>query len=846
MNSLPVQRKISLRNIGAHKLRLVMTILAVVLGTSFVSGGLILTASLSKAFDDIISVSYEGSDLVLQSTPDHPLTRSMGEEIAGLRGVEKVEVTDMQSIVLIGPDGAPYQSGGAGSWLLPFSSPEETVTDGGAMISAGRAPETSGEAVINVGAAERAGLGPGDAVTVINAEKRVEVEIVGLTELSTSTGGWAGVQVAPEVYNTEFSDGESASRILLRGDVAKETLTEMYPGFDVATSGEAAEREAAEISSLLAFFTYIFGAFGLIALLVGTFIISNTFSMIVGQRTKEFALLRAVGMSRAQLTGSVLAEAVVIGFIGSVVGIGVGVGLVRLIVTVMEAFGLGFPDSGLGVDAGSIIIPLVLGVTVTVLSAWVPARRAGAVHPVRAMRMGEQASTRPVKRRSLVGVGLILLGVAVTAFAAFMTEWSTTERAVLTGVGALALITGVVLALAGLIRVIYTVRPPRRAIVRLLAGTNLARSPRRSAATSFALTLGVALVSVVGILGASISASVFGAIDEELRADTVVSSGLIASRGIPDQAAGDVAAIDGVAEVVPGTWVPMSVGGKIGRTDGRSGLTLALTGDPGGAYVLDVVAGGFEGVATRQGAGLSESAAEDLGLSVGDTVEVASPASADTARVPVVVVWKDAAAFTPVAVTAATAQEILPDRGSWFTQNLFVVFEEGADAEAVHRAVVDTINPYGVLQVLTKDEFGVSSAEQIRQLLALVYALLALSVVIAVLGIVNTLALSIMERRHEFGMLRAVGMQRSQIGRMVTIESVHIAVLGAVVGILSGVWLGWCFVRTLSDQGITRWEIPWGQMAIIPVAAVVVGVVAAIWPARRAARTPPLRAVEQG
>lgn len=844
MNSLPIQRKLSLRNIGAHKLRLIMTVLAVVLGTSFVSGGFILSASLSKAFDDIITVSYEGSDLVMQSTPDYPLTRAMGEDIAARPDVEKVEVTDMQSIVLIGPDGSPYQSGGAGSWLLPFSSPEEAVTDSSATILEGRSPASPGEAVINAGAAERSGIVPGDTITVINTEKRVELEIVGLTELSTSTGGWAGVQVAPEVYQTEFSDGESASRILIRGDVTEETLAGMYPGFDVATSEEAAERETEEISSLLAFFTYILGAFGLIALLVGTFIISNTFSMIVGQRTKEFALLRAVGMSRQQLTGSVLAEAVVIGLIGSAAGIGVGIGLVRVIVTVMEAFGLGFPDSGLAVDAGSIIIPLVVGVAVTVLSAWVPARRAGAVHPVRAMRMGDQASTQPVKGRSLAGAVLLLIGVVVTAVAAFMTEWSTTERAVLTGVGALALITGVVLALAGLIRVIYTVRPPGGGVVPLLAGTNLARSPRRSAATSFALTLGVALVSVVGILGASISASVFGAIDEELRADTVVSSGLIASQGIPARAAEDVAALDGVAAVVPSIWVPMSVGGKIGSTDGVSGLTLALTVDPNAAYVLDVVAGSFDGIATRPGAGLSRSAAQDLGVSVGDTVEVTSPATANTARVPVVVVWEDAAAFTPVAVTEATAQEILPGRDSWFTQNLFVTFDEGADAEAVHRAVVDTINPYGVLQVLTKDEYGVSSAEQIRQLLALVYALLALSVVIAVLGIINTLVLSIMERRHEFGMLRAVGMQRSQIGRMVTIESVHIAVLGAVVGIISGVWLGWCFVRTLSDQGITRWAIPWEQMALIPLAAVAVGVVAAIWPARRAAQTSPLRAVE--
>lgn len=844
MNSLPIQRKLSLRNIGAHKLRLLMTILAVVLGTSFVSGGLILAASLSKAFDDIITVSYEGSDLVMKSTPDHPLTQAMGKEIAALPGVEKVEASDTQPIVIIGPDEAPYQSGGAGSWLLPLSLPEEAVTDSSTIIAEGRAPEGPGEAVINTGAVGRSAIGLGDTITVINAEKRTELKIVGLTELSTSTGGWAGVQVARDIYNSEFSDGMSANRILIRGDVNKETLLAMYPGFNIATSAEAAAEETAEISSALAFFTYILGAFGLIALLVGTFIISNTFSMIVAQRTKEFALLRAVGMSRKQLTGSVLSEAVVIGLFGSAVGIGVGILLVGLIVMVMEAFGLGFPDSGLGLDTTSIAIPLAVGIAVTVLSAWVPARRAGAVHPVRAMRMGEQSSSSPVKVRSIIGAALLTLGMVTTLFAAFMTEWSTTDRAVLTGVGALAVITGVVLVLAGLIRAVYTVRLPGRAVVPLLAQTNLARSPRRSAATAFALTLGVSLVSVVGILGASISLSVFGAIDEELRADTVVSSGLIASQGIPEQATADVAALEGVAGVVPSTWVPMNVGGKIGSTNGTAGLTFVMTADPTGAYVLDIRDGGFEDIRSRPGAGLSESAARDLGLAVGDTVEVTSSVSENAARVPVVVIWADAAAFTPVAVTEATAQSILPDRKTWFTQNLFATFEEGVDAEAVHESVVAAINPYGVLQVMTKEEYRLSSAEQINQLLALVYALLALSVVIAVLGIINTLALSIMERRHEFGMLRAVGMQRGQIGRMVTIESVHIAVLGAVVGIVSGVWLGWCFVRTLSDQGITRWAIPWDQTAAIPVVAVAVGVIAAIWPARRAAKTSPLAALE--
>lgn len=356
MTSLPILQKISLRNITAHRLRLVLTVLAVVLGTSFVSGGFILTASLSKAFDDITAASYEGSDLVLNSTPDHRLTRAMGEEIEMLPGVEKTETSDIQPIVLLGPDGGPYQSGGAGSWLLPFTPPEAGMTEG-VTIAEGRAPDGATEAVINTAAAERADISLGDSITVIDALKRTDFEIVGLTQFPTSTGGWAGVQIAEDLYRTEFTDGVYTDRIFVSGDISRDSLATLYPGFEILTSTEASARDSEQISSLLAFFTYILVAFGLIALLVGTFIISNTFSMIVAERTREFALLRAIGMSRPQLSSSVLVEAAVIGALGSLLGIGAGIGLVRLIVAAMEAFGLGFPDSGLGLDAASILAP---------------------------------------------------------------------------------------------------------------------------------------------------------------------------------------------------------------------------------------------------------------------------------------------------------------------------------------------------------------------------------------------------------------------------------------------------------------------------------------------------------
>ncbi|HKM25044.1 MAG TPA: FtsX-like permease family protein, partial [Corynebacterium sp.] len=279
-------------------------------------------------------------------------------------------------------------------------------------------------------------------------------------------------------------------------------------------------------------------------------------------------------------------------------------------------------------------------------------------------------------------------------------------------------------------------------------------------------------------------------------------------------------------------------------TDGTGGVTTVLGTDPTLALNLQVIDGDFHGIGDLPGVGLSADTARDLGVGVGDPVEVTSPLTTATARVPVRVIWEDTSSYTPLAVSAATAAELLPDTRAWFTQNAYVRFTADADRDAVFGRVSDEVKSYGILQIMTPEEFRIAAAEQIDQLLTLIYALLALSVVIAVLGIINTLALSIMERTREFGMLRAVGMQQRQIRRMITLESVHIALLGAFAGIVTGVWLGWCLVRTLASQGIDRWAVPGEQLAVVLFAAILVGVVAALWPARRAARTSPLAAVD--
>ena len=848
MSSLSALRRVSLRSLSAHRLRLVLTALAVVLGTSFVAGAFMLTATLSKAFDDITEANYDGVDVILATSPERPLTLDMAGEIGARGDVARVEPIDQLPVIILDADGTPVQTGGAGSWLLAYLPPGDVVSPP-LSITQGTPPTGQGRAVLNEDAAESAGLEVGDVVTVIDAAGRHEFVLEGLTRFEAATGGWAGLQIPAEQFRAEFTDGVHVERIAVRsagGDPEdlREALATTYPDATVLTGEDAAAADSQEISSQLAFFTYVLFAFGLIALLVGTFIISNTFSMIVAERTREFALLRALGMSRPQLSGSVIVEAAFVAVLGSLLGVLVGIGLVEMITWAMTLAGFGFPDAGLGVDAASILVPLGIGVVVTVLSVWVPARRASRVHPVQAMRSGDQSVTVPLGVRTSIGTVLLVAGLAATLAAALATGWETSTRGLLAGAGTVGIVLGVLLVMAVVARSLFSARFPLGGVITLLARTNLSRNPRRTAATAFALTLGVALVAAVGILGASMKESVFGRIDESLRADAVVSTGMVNLQGVPEQAVEDLAEIDGVAAVTPVTLLPVEVDGVTAGTVNTTGVSPLLTADPRAAIALEVRQGSFEQAATTSGVGFSRSAAERLDLTVGDNATVTAPSlGGASVTAPVLVIWEDNDSYTPVAVTEAVGEQLAPDRATWFTQNVFVTFAAGVDEEEALDAVTREMNAYGVLQVMDRYQYRDAGADQVNQLMSVVYALLALSVVIAVLGIVNTLALSTTERRHEFGMLRAVGTQRAQIRRMIVLESVVMAVFGAIVGVVVGMWLGWCLVRVLASQGIDRWLIPWEQVLALLLGAVVVGAVAALWPARRASRTTPMAVV---
>ncbi|WP_257160656.1 ABC transporter permease [Corynebacterium cystitidis] len=354
--------------------------------------------------------------------------------------------------------------------------------------------------------------------------------------------------------------------------------------------------------------------------------------------------------------------------------------------------------------------------------------------------------------------------------------------------------------------------------------------------------IGVTLVAAVSVLGASMKDSIFGAIDDRLCTDAIVAAGIMTNQGIPDAVVTDIEALPEVEGTMSSQWAPLSVNGRGGSYDQNGAVSAVMGEDPSIGLNLDTVAGDIAAVPTTPGCGMSRVLADDLELTVGDPVTVTSPLNPDTRQVPLLAIWEDDEAYTPVAVSPITARELVPEQ-TWFRQQLWVTFVDGADSQAGIDKVIEVTNPYAVFQVMDRDEFRQAGGAQVDSLLAVVYALLALSVIIAFLGIINTLALSITERRREFGMLRAVGMQRGQIRRMITVEPVVIAVIGAVSGVVVGGALGAALTHMLADDGLSRLLIPWSDLVLLLVGAMIVGVLAAIIPARNAARTHPLAAV---
>ncbi|MGW6226041.1 ABC transporter permease [Cellulosimicrobium cellulans] len=884
--------RVALRGVRAHVVRFVLSVLAVTLGVAFVVGTFAFRGMLSSTFDDIIAttltadVYVRGSQEVTGDAAGPGGGGGGGNGFAGDRtlvpadlaaDVEAVDgvaraVPDVSGpVVLVAADGTAVVTTGPPSTAFSVDpeDPSLTLLDG--------AWPAAGEIVLEQSAAETAGLTTGDETTVVLGGEPTPVTVSGVFGIEAAAAGAVLVGIdgetaravyAPDGMVPQLSVWSSQTSEEVDEDALADRVGDVLPDGAEAVTGEQARAEASEaVEEVLGFVETFLLVFAAIALFVGAFIIANTFAMSVRERLRELALLRALGASPGQVFSSVLVQALVVGLVGGGIGVLAGAGLVRVIRWGLALAGMEF-SGRVPLGAPQVVAAVVLGAVVSVLAAVLPARRAAAIPPVQAMR-DDVAPDRGTGVRAVGGIVLVAAGAGVLWLASFLgssvadapTGWAWVDDLsprVLLGVGAGLVLVGVLVGSPAVARgvlkvlawpLVVALRPLGR-----LARGNVTRNPRRTASTAGALLIGMALVSVTGVIAASTQASVRSIVENEVRADLVVDSATLV---VPEGAVEAVAATPGAAVVDTvrlGLVSVATVGGGTGAEG--SGGDAADDGEPRGTDVAGVPAGFFDTAldpvalagdptATLEAGDVvvHRRTARERGWEVGDTLRLGEGAAAVEARVGAVI--DSQLVGTGILVRDDVFDAVVPAAQA-SVRIVYVSAAEGASAaevEDLRAALTTAVEPFLVVTVLDREETASAFADQVNQVLVILYALLALSIVIALLGIVNTLALSIIERTREIGLLRAVGLGRLQLAGVIAIESVLTAVYGTVLGVATGIGIGAALPGVLADEGLSTLAVPWGQVLAILGVAVVIGLVASVWPAIRAARLPVLDAV---
>ncbi|MBT0567483.1 FtsX-like permease family protein [Williamsia sp. CHRR-6] len=840
-------RRVSLRNLAAHKVRLVLTVLSVVLGSSFVAASFTFTATISEGFNRI----FDGVALGVDARVSPSDRQSTGVDAAVLQqltarkaelGIAKIVPRYTATVTIAKADGSALQTGGAPSIGSAFTPPADALSSTEDKLTPGsRAPVAADEVVINRSAADRAKLSIGSTTKLAFSRgdgKPQTVRVVGILILPQDTGGYVNVQFAPSVAPKLLSDGSRAANIEMSAvpGVTAAQLTSrvkgaLGSGYKVQTGAQVRTEEKDRVNQFLTVFNYILLAFAAIGLIVGTFIIYNTFAMIIAQRVRELALLRAIGAARTQITRSVLLEAFIVGLLGGVVGLGVGVGLAAILKAVTTA-NSGLPSAPLQITPNAVISCLLVGVVVTMVSAYAPARRASKVSPVEAMRESATDGAPSLKGRTIAGAVLAVIGLTVIGIG---TSGQGASYAATVGGGAVLLILAVVLAAPAMSRPFIDAlgKVIGRPFGKLgqLARTNAVRNPRRTAATAFALTLGLMLVAVVGTFGSSLKGSIDDQVKKNITADLVISNS--------DQGSSLPTSVVTAATQAPDVGTAVAFRGVAAKVDDKQVTGLAPTGSLAQVAPIKMVEGSSD--IPADGIIVSEQTRSSKGWEVGKTLTFTS-FSGTTAQVRVTGVYKDSQVLGDWQLGSGAYETLVP---AAFRSDVVILVKAkpGVPVSTLKDELNTATKNFLTVQILDKQGFIGQSSSQINQMLATLYGMLGLALVIAVLGIVNTLALSVIERTREIGMLRAIGMARVQLRRTIYVESVLIAIFGAVLGVIMGSVIGIAVVRTFRSLGITTAVLPYSLIGITLVAAAAVGVVAALWPASRAAKTNPLEAI---
>jgi putative ABC transport system permease protein len=845
--------RFAIKSLWARKLRALGTTVAVFVGVSLIAGTYVLTDTINKAFDQIFSDSLKGTSVVI--TNKQPVTQQTNTSTSFPAGVLK-EVRRVPGVKLA--SGTIFTGGGifkgdkeVGTQFAPkFVSAILPPQIESLKTVEGHRPTNAREATLDKAAADDAGLSIGDPIRIAGERRVRTYRLVGLTELGgTSFGGASIAQLTlPEAQFITGNVGRfNQISVGLNPDVSPDELRNRIehvvpPTLRVETAEQNANRSSNEIHDALSFLPIFLGVFAAVALIVGAFVIFNTFSITVSQRIRDYGLLRTLGASRRQVLASVFTEAALIGLLGAVAGVFGGLLFAKGIESLFKALGIGLPTTALVVASRTVVVSVVIGLAVTLIAVFNPALRSTRVPPIAAMQNLELRASR---RRSIVTVviaWLLMIGGVALVLVGLLGNRETGDAALLLGAGAALVLFGVSLYSPRLVRPLAgAIGAPLerlRGLTGRLARENSQRNPTRTAATAAALMIGLALVAFVTVFAAGLKASIADAIDNSFQGELEIQN----TNGfdpIPTAAAAAVRKFPGVQTV-------STLQSTLVKIDGVGGKPRATGLDP--ATANQVLKLDFQGDATEQTLRnltdsetiVDKSFADSNNLQVGDTIRVLGQ-TGERAAFRIAGEVKDNADLLGsfVVTQGAMARDFAVNQDTFD----FVKLAPGTDASAVQKRIDSLLaQRFPTAEVRNQQELKQNQENQINPLLGLVYALLSLAIIVSLFGIANTLALSIYERTRELGMLRAVGMSRRQVRRLIRYESVITALIGAVLGMVLGLIFAALMSVPLRDQGFVL-SFPVGQLLLILVVAGIAGVVAAIAPARRAARLDVLEAL---
>ncbi|MFE6941217.1 ABC transporter permease [Streptomyces chartreusis] len=849
--------KTSMRNFFAHKGRMALSAVAVLLSVAFVSGTLVFTDTMNTTFDKLFAVTSSDVTVSPKEAKDEDdgagtgkpasLPASAVEQVAAVDGVKKAEgsVGSMSVTVVNSENKNMGSSTGA-----PTIAGNWTENDKKSMeITSGHAPRGPTEVMVDADTADKHDLKLGDELRTIAATGDIRARIVGIASWKVTNPGAAVVYFDTETaqrgllgatgrftqVSVTAADGVSDAK--LKQDVAQA----LDGSYKVQTAKESADENRKDVGAFMDVIKYAMLGFAGIAFLVGIFLIINTFSMLVAQRTREIGLMRAIGSSRRQVNRSVLVEALLLGFIGSVLGVAAGVGIAVGLMKLMSMAGMNLSTDDLTVKVTTPVVGLILGVVVTVLAAYLPARRAGKVSPMAALRdAGTPADGKAGWVRALIG--LVLTGAGAFALYAAATADKASDGALMLGGGVVLSLIGFVVIgplLAGaVVRVISAVLLRAFGPVGRMAERNALRNPRRTGATGAALMIGLALVACLSVVGSSMVASATSELDKSVGADFIIMS---QQQPIVPQAEKAMQQTPGLAHVTRYKDVDATLTSPDGKTD-DTGITAA---DP--TYAEDLrrttTRGTLSAAYGKDAMSVGSDYAKKHGVRVGDTISVAFKGG-ETAKLKVAAITDDDTSIDQGAryTSIETLSKYLPADRTPQSVMMFGKAKEGQE-EAAYAALKKSLDSYPQYQVRDQTDYKEELKDQVGQLLNMVYGLLALAIIVAVLGVVNTLALSVVERTREIGLLRAIGLSRRQLRRMIRMESVVIALFGALLGLGLGMGWGATAQKLLALEGLNVLDIPWPTIIAVFIGSAFVGLFAALVPAFRAGRMNVLNAI---